>query len=133
MSTTTDVGAEPGVQRASDAERAETVQRLHEALGTGHLDLAETDERVTAAYAARHRHELSALLTDLPHTDAALGAAPSWAALWALTVWRVRTSLAGTAVERPTSPQLRTAALLVALTVAWVVCCAVVGASVVGA
>jgi hypothetical protein len=57
--------------RASDAERADVVALLHEALGTGRLDLAETDERVAAAYAARFRHELAALVRDLPGSAAA--------------------------------------------------------------
>ena len=70
--------------RASDAERADTVARLHEALGAGRLDLAETDERVAAAYAARHRHELADLLADLPAGDTAFTDAPRWDALWTL-------------------------------------------------
>ena len=55
-----------GRVRASDADRADTVARLHHALGEGRLDLAETDERVAAAYAARYRSELPPLLADLP-------------------------------------------------------------------
>ena len=81
----------PTSPRASDAERTETVARLHEALGAGRLDLAETDERVATAYAARYRHELTALLTDLPRDDASFTEAPTWTALWMLTVWRART------------------------------------------
>jgi hypothetical protein len=135
MSTTTDGGAVVPHHdlRASDAERTATVERLHQALGAGRLDLAETEERVTAAYAARHRHELTALLTDLPASDATTGPAPSWTALWALAVWRVRAFLAGTAVESPTSRQLRTAAVVAAVAVVWVAFCAVLGAVAVGA
>lgn len=48
--------------RASDAEREDTVARLHHALGEGRLDLAETEVRVAAAYVARYRSELSPLL-----------------------------------------------------------------------
>jgi hypothetical protein len=122
-------GASP---RASDAERADVVAQLHAALGAGRLDLAETDERVAAAYAARHRHELAALLADLPHDDVASTVAPSWTVLWTLLVWRARTAVTGTVGPRPTPAQHRDAALLTALAVAWVVVCAVAGALAVG-
>ena len=89
---------------------------------------------MAAAYAARHRRELSVLLTDLPETDVAFATAPPWGGLWVLAVWRVRTWVSsGAAAERPTAAQLRTAALLVALTGMWVVACAVLGALAVGA
>jgi hypothetical protein len=119
--------------RASDAERADTVARLHAALGTGRLDLAETDDRVAAAYAARHRHELTALLTDLPQDDTHFSDAPGWTALWTLLVWRARGVVTGVAGPRPTAKQQRSAALLTALAVVWFVVCAVVGALAVGA
>jgi hypothetical protein len=130
MSTDTPPEVSP---RASDAERADTVARLHAALGTGRLDLAETDERVAAAYAARHRHELTALLTDLPHDDTSYSEAPTWAALWTLAVWRARIAVTGTAGPRPTSSQQRTANMLAVLALVWMAACAVVGALVVGA
>jgi hypothetical protein len=126
--------AAPGTSpRASDAERADAVAQLHAALGAGRLDLAETDERVAAAYAARHRHELAALLTDLPHDDVAFTDAPSWTMLWTLLVWRARTTVTGVVGSRPTRAQHRTAALMTALAVAWVVVCAIAGALAVGA
>jgi hypothetical protein len=123
-------GASP---RASDAERADVVAQLHAALGAGRLDLAETDERVAAAYAARHRHELAALLADLPLDDVASTDAPSWTVLWTLLVWRARTAVTDTRGPRPTRAQHRNAALLIALAAAWVVACAVAGALAVGA
>jgi Domain of unknown function (DUF1707) len=119
--------------RASDAERADVVAQLHAALGAGRLDLAETDERVAAAYAARHRHELAALLTDLPHDDVVFTDPPSWTALWTLLVWCARTAVTGTVGPRPTPAQHRNAARLIALAVIWVVLCAVAGALAVGA
>lgn len=126
--------AMPGTSpRASDAERADTVARLHHALGAGRLDLAETDERVTAAYAARHRHELADLLADLPADDTAFTDAPRWNALWTLVVWRLRTTVTGVAGPRPTAAQHRTAALLTVLAVVWFLVCAVLGAVAVGA
>ncbi len=121
--------------RASDAERTATVERLHGALGAGRLDLAETDDRVAAAYAARYRHELTPLLADLPTTEVTFGEAPSWAALWALAVWRMRMFVFADArgAARPTPPQLRTAAVLTALATGWFLVCAVLGAVVVAA
>ena len=61
--------ARPAAVRASDAEREDTVAVLQRALGEGRLDLDETDTRMTAAYAARYRHELASLLDDLPDTE----------------------------------------------------------------
>jgi hypothetical protein len=120
--------------RTSDEERAEVVERLHQALGAGCLDLAETDERVAAAYAARYRHELTALLSDLPEAAVTFTQAPSWAGLWTLAVWRMLSFLDGGAARaRPTARQMRAATLLSVLAVAWVVACAIVGALVVGA
>jgi Domain of unknown function (DUF1707) len=52
--------------RASDAERERTAETLHAAAGDGRLTLDELEERLTAAYAARYRHELPALTADLP-------------------------------------------------------------------
>jgi hypothetical protein len=119
--------------RASDAERADTVARLHDALGAGRLDLAETDERVASAYAARYRHELTVLLVDLPRDDTSFTEAPTWAALWTLAVWRARTAVTGTAGPRPTASQQRVATFLTVLALVWMAACAVVGALVVGA
>jgi hypothetical protein len=122
-----------GPSRASDAERADTVARLHAALGTGRLDLAETDERVAAAYAARYRHELAALLADLPDDETSFTDPPRWAALWTLAVWRARTAVTGAVGPRPTTAQLRSAVLVAVAAVAWLMVCAVVGALAVGA
>lgn len=121
--------------RASDAERTATADRLHEALGAGRLDLAETDERVAAAYAARYRHELPALLADLPDAETTSGRPPTWAGLWALAVWRVRAVVLADArgAAHPTPPQLRTAAVLTVLAAGWFVLCALLGALVVAA
>jgi hypothetical protein len=122
----------PSPLRASDAERETTVARLHQALAEGRIDLAEAEERVTAAYAARHRDELPPLLADLPSSASAPGnAAPSWDELWVSTVWRARSALLGPQ-ERPTPGQYRSAAWLVVLAVVWMALCALVGAAVVG-
>lgn len=64
--------------RASDAERERVVEQLGEQLGTGRLEPAEFEERMSAAYAARTRGELAVLLADLPAGDGTEGTpAPS--------------------------------------------------------
>jgi hypothetical protein len=52
--------------RAGDDDREATVRRLHRELSRGRLDVAEFDERVRAAYAARTLGELADLTADLP-------------------------------------------------------------------
>jgi DUF1707 SHOCT-like domain len=117
--------------RASDTEREDAVARLHAALGEGRLDLAETEERVAAAYAARFRDELPPLLADLPTTFASFpggSASPAWNDVWVSIVWRARTTLLG-AGDRPTPAQCRTAVWLTVLAMVWMTVWAVVGAA----
>jgi Domain of unknown function (DUF1707) len=128
-STSTSTSAPPSSLRASDTEREATVARLHRALGAGLLDLDETDERVTAAYAARHRCELEPLVADLPQHSTAATAAPSWAEVWTSAVWRGRGTLLGGVPEEPTARQCRTAALLAVLVLLWLIACALIGAA----
>ncbi|WP_374728283.1 DUF1707 SHOCT-like domain-containing protein [Catenuloplanes atrovinosus] len=52
--------------RAADADREAVADRLRTALNEGRLDLAEFDERLGRAYAAKTYGELDGLLTDLP-------------------------------------------------------------------
>ena len=52
--------------RASDAEREQAVALLQRGFADGRLALAEFEERVGAAYAARTRAQLSDLTADLP-------------------------------------------------------------------
>jgi hypothetical protein len=128
----------PAPIRASDVEREDTVQLLHQALGEGRLDLAETEARVAAAYAAVYRGELPALLDDLPRprhaADALLDghAAPSWQTLWTALIWRARVSLwDGPGVARRVPPglgQQRLAALLFVLAGLWLLAWVVIGA-----
>lgn len=56
----------PGGYRVGDAERTRTVDLLKEAHVAGYLTLAEIDERLSAALAARTRGDLERLLADLP-------------------------------------------------------------------
>jgi hypothetical protein len=52
--------------RASDADRERVFEHLRTALHEGRLDLAEYDERLQLAYAAKTYGDLDGLLTDLP-------------------------------------------------------------------
>ena len=120
--------------RVSDADRAETVELLQQALVEGRLDLDETDERVTAAFAARYDSDLRELLADLPPRGPAPEGAPAWSALWASAVWRARMLVLGAETgghTPPTSHQCRTAATLAALAMVWMLVCALIGASMV--
>lgn len=55
-----------GSYRVGDAERARTVDLIKEAHVAGYLTLAEIDERLSSALAARTRADLERLLADLP-------------------------------------------------------------------
>jgi hypothetical protein len=55
-----------GSYRVGDDERARTVELLKEAHVAGYLTLAEIDERLSAALAARTRDDLERLAADLP-------------------------------------------------------------------
>lgn len=65
----TSVGTEPGAVRCSDAERERTSAALRVAAGEGRLSLAEVEDRLEQVYSARYRHELDALVGDLPAAD----------------------------------------------------------------
>ena len=52
--------------RIGTDEREQAVQLLAQHLSAGRLELAEFEERVTAAYAARTASQLAALFRDLP-------------------------------------------------------------------
>ncbi|MEU8876859.1 DUF1707 domain-containing protein [Streptomyces javensis] len=57
---------DPAGMRASDAERERIAEVLREAVAEGRLDMAEFEERLDAAYAARTHGELEPLVRDLP-------------------------------------------------------------------
>ena len=125
----------PAPVRASNAEREAAEARLHDALGHGRLDLAETEERVAAAYAAQYRTDLLPLLADLPHGSSPTGSdAPTWTELWTSVAWRARIAVLGSAAANaaPTPRQSRTVAVLAVIAVLWLVLWAFVGAAVVG-
>jgi hypothetical protein len=52
--------------RAGNAEREQVVQRLNRAFSEGRLDVAELEERVAQAYAAKTLGDLRPLTADLP-------------------------------------------------------------------
>ena len=118
--------------RASTSEREETVARLHHALGEGRLDLAETETRIAAAYAAQYRDELPPLLADLPAGAGFRSTAPTWQEIWVSGVWRARSAATGAVGEQPTPGECRTAALLVVTALIWMTICAVLAAAAVG-
>jgi hypothetical protein len=62
------VADKPDDLRAADSDREYVAERLRGALAEGRLDLAEFDERLGQAYAAKTYGDLKALLTDLPAT-----------------------------------------------------------------
>lgn len=101
----TDTAAESGqtpAVRASDDERHRVVEQLGDHAAAGRITLAELEERVARAYAAKTRGELAELTTDLPATTASATPArprrkPS---RWLLAVlggssWRGRRRLSG--------------------------------------
>ncbi len=55
--------------RASDADRDGTVFALRSHAAEGRLELAELEERLEAAFAARTHGELAALTSDLPRRE----------------------------------------------------------------
>lgn len=76
----------PGVTvRCSDADRERIGARLRDAAADGCLTMDELEDRLGGVYAARHRHELDALVTDLPATTGrrAAGWLAVLAAAWA--------------------------------------------------
>ena len=85
--------------RASDAERAVTVDVLRDAVARGLLNPDEGSERMAAAFAATYRDELPALTVDLPpFVDAtpARTSAPGWRLLAATLVAQLRHELIAT-------------------------------------
>lgn len=61
---------------ASDLERDRATRQVAQAAGDGRLSLDEANHRIEVALRSRHRHELEALVSDLPALPTAAGAAP---------------------------------------------------------
>ncbi|NIH82591.1 DUF1707 SHOCT-like domain-containing protein [Amycolatopsis viridis] len=62
--------------RAADQDRERVAARLQQAGGEGRLSLAETEDRMGAAYAATYLDELAELTQDLPRPAPAEPAKP---------------------------------------------------------
>ncbi len=103
--------------RAADGDRERVAHRLHAALDEGRLTLAEYDERVRDAYAARTYAELYALLDDLPGPEDGPVAVPA--------EQRPATTAPR---QHPTRDQRR---LPTALTVLWIIWTSIVAVNVV--
>jgi hypothetical protein len=58
--------ASPAPVRASDAERERVVSKLQREFAAGRLTMAELEQRIAAAQAARSREQLWTLTADLP-------------------------------------------------------------------
>jgi hypothetical protein len=58
--------SDPSQLRVSDADRHRVAEILREAAGEGRIDLAELDERLEAAYAAKTYADLVPITLDLP-------------------------------------------------------------------
>ena len=118
--------------RASHAERAATVERLHTALGEGRLELDETEQRVAAAYGSSYRSDLLPLLADLPAAEPR-GLRAGWAQVWQKVVRQAWVSLARVRGTRPTDPsrgQQQTMTVVLVASTLWVLLCLLVGFSV---
>ncbi|MGH9128536.1 MAG: DUF1707 SHOCT-like domain-containing protein [Acidimicrobiales bacterium] len=68
--------------RVSDAEREEVAGELGRHHAVGRLDSAELTERLERAYGARTRHELDAVVSDLPRAPSPPRALPAPAPRW---------------------------------------------------
>ncbi|MBN9098087.1 MAG: DUF1707 domain-containing protein [Pseudonocardia sp.] len=115
--------------RASDAERAAAADRLHTALVEGRLDIAETEDRLGAVYAARLRLELPPLLADLPGPEPA-SPVGGWPPVWRALVdqaWSSSARARGVAPAPPDAAQRRAATIVLTAAALWAVVCLLAG------
>jgi hypothetical protein len=80
--------------RASDADRAATVQVLQDAVVRGLLTPEEGSERMAAAWGAVHQRDLGPLTADLPPVRPA-GTAPGRRRLATMAAEQLRTTVQG--------------------------------------
>jgi hypothetical protein len=78
-------------QRCSDAEREQASSIVRDAAAEGRLSMEELEERLSAIYAARYRHELAAVSADLPTATPTTG----WAAVLTVAWHQLTTDLTG--------------------------------------
>ncbi|MDT7806058.1 MAG: hypothetical protein QOI78_9491 [Actinomycetota bacterium] len=70
--------ATPGTIRCSDGEREQTRSRLAHAAGEGRITVDEMDDRLALVAEARFRHELDAVVADLPRAEGVPAQAAGW-------------------------------------------------------
>ena len=100
--------------RASDTDRAATVQVLQDAVVRGLLTADAGSDRMAAAWAAVHVRDLAPLTTDLPPARPASSAPPGWGALATMAAEQMRATLQGARSGGLSRPRVA-AALAVAL------------------
>jgi Domain of unknown function (DUF1707) len=102
--------------RASDAERAATVEVLRDAVARGLLDHDEGGARMAAAFAVRFRDELPPLTADLPAAPAdAAPPAPGWRSVGSAALAQLRADVRATVAAGPRSRRFVLTVLLVLL------------------
>ena len=102
--------------RASDAERAATVQTLQDAVARGLLTHEEGGERMATAFAARFRDQLPGLTADLPPAaPPPRPAAPGWPQLGSMLAAQVRSDASAVRARSLRSHQALVAALVAVL------------------
>ena len=85
--------------RAADSDRQAVADKLKQALDEGRLDLAEYDERLQQAYAAKTYGDLEGLLDDIPGTAPAPAKVTDPAPRTATPLPAVRSERAGQLVK----------------------------------
>jgi hypothetical protein len=70
--------ATPGGIRCSDGEREQVRSRLAHAAGEGRITVDEVDDRLALVAEARFRHELDAVVADLPRSEGPAAQAAGW-------------------------------------------------------
>jgi hypothetical protein len=101
--------------RAADADRAAVAEALGAHMSAGRLTVAEYDERLTRAYAARTYGELAELTTDLPAAEPRPYAAPA-----AQSTSQPGTGCGGPGRARPWAGWLSTAVVVIGI---WALSC----------
>ncbi|QRP50178.1 DUF1707 domain-containing protein [Amycolatopsis sp. FDAARGOS 1241] len=108
---------EPGALRCSDAEREAAAAALQNAAGEGRLSLAEVEDRTATVYSARYRHELDAVLADLPR---AAPPVPGWRPVLALAAQQFAADVVSLTGGGPAAARRR-AVLIAAVVLAFAV------------
>jgi hypothetical protein len=102
--------------RASDAERAATVEVLKDAVAQGLLEPDEGSERMATAFATRFRDELPAIMADLPPlTIPVLATPPGWRHIGSAVAVQLRHEAHATRVAGVRSQRLLVTVLVAVL------------------